>query len=95
VARQDGVDHLGHHGILISNDSGKKLSAALNPADQVRSELIFDAATDQFGLGKGTGAKRTKGMGQILRELGQVIPPLSGYRSRRCVVTLAAAHPIQ
>ena len=84
VARQDGVDHLRHHGIFISDDAGKELAPALNPADQVLAEFVFDAAADQFGLGKGTGAKRTEGMGQILRELGQVIPPLSGYGSRRC-----------
>ena len=84
MARQDGVDHLGHHRVFISYDAGKELSPALNPADQVLAKFIFDAATHQFRLRKGTGAKRTEGMGQILRELGQVIPPLFRYGSRRC-----------
>ena len=63
---------------------GNSGCSALKLADQILAEFVFDAAADQFGLGKGTGAKRTEGMGQILRELGQVIPPLSGYGSRRC-----------
>src|ERR1019366_1484868 len=75
VARQDGVDHLGDDGILVSDDAGKKRLPTLNFTDQVLAEFVFDAAAGQFGLGKLTGAKRREGTGQILSDLGQVIPP--------------------
>ena len=35
VARQDGVDHLRHHGIFVSDDSGKERLPALNSTDQI------------------------------------------------------------
>src|ERR1035437_4366193 len=63
VARQDGVDHLRHHGILVSDDAGKERFAALNSGDQVLAEFVFDAAAGQLGFGKGTGAKRSEGTG--------------------------------
>ena len=37
--------------------------AALHLADQILAQFVFDAAADQFGLGKGTGAKRAEGTG--------------------------------
>ena len=77
VARKHGVDHLRHHGIFVSDDAGKQLLAALNLADQIVAEFVFDAAVGKFGFGKGTGAKRAEGTGQFLRGSGQAIPPLS------------------
>src|ERR1039458_2022885 len=81
VARQDGVDHLGHDGIFVSDDAGKERFPTLNFTDQVLAEFVFDATAGQSGLGKLTGAKRREGAGQILSDLGQVIPPYEADRT--------------
>ena len=41
VARQNGVDHLRHHGLLVADDAGKQRLSALELADQVAPQLIL------------------------------------------------------
>ncbi len=53
VARQNGVDHLRHDGVFVSQDAGKQRLPALHFADQIVSEFVFDGAVAEFGFGKG------------------------------------------
>ena len=85
VAREDGVDHLRHHGVLVPEDGGKQRVAALDFADQVLAELVLDAAARQLGFRKGTLAQRAESARYFLGDLRQAIPPLCWrlYQTRR------------
>ena len=61
VARQDGIDHLGHHGVFVAQDAGKQVFPALDFADQIIAEFVLDGPVGEFGFREGTGAQIAKG----------------------------------
>ena len=63
VAGKYRVDYLRHHRVLKSEDAGEQGFAALDFADQIITEFVFDAAVEEFGFGEGARAKRAKGTG--------------------------------
>jgi hypothetical protein len=82
VAREDGIDHLRHHGVFVAEHGGKERIAALNLADQVLAEFVFDAAAHLPGFRKGTLAQRAESARYFLGDLGQAIPPSVGDCTR-------------
>ena len=58
VARKDGVHHLRHDRVFVSENAGKQLLPALDFADQIIAEFVFYGPVGQPGFGKGTLAKR-------------------------------------
>lgn len=52
VARQDGVDQLRNHGIVIADDAGKNGLAGAELLNQVVAKLVFDFARTQALLGE-------------------------------------------
>ena len=63
VTRKNGVDHLRHDRVFVAEDAGKQRLAALDFADQVAAEFVFDGPVGDLGFGEGTGAKRAEGTG--------------------------------
>ena len=44
VAREQGVDHLRDHRVVVADDAGEEFVAALDDAEQVGADFVLDAA---------------------------------------------------
>jgi hypothetical protein len=60
VSRQDGIDDLRHHGVVVADDSRKNGAALSQFARQVVAHLVFHVPFQQSVFGEGTLAQLTE-----------------------------------
>jgi hypothetical protein len=60
VAGEDGIDHLRHHGVFVTQDAGKQRFTPLDFAHQIVSKFVFDGSIGEMRFGKGTVAQRAE-----------------------------------
>ena len=58
VLRENGVDYLRYHRILVTEDPREQRIATLDLTDQIAAEFVFYEPAGQSVLGKRTLAKR-------------------------------------
>ena len=63
MPRKNGVHDLRHDRVFVAHNAGKQRFAALDFADQIIAEFVFDGTISQLGFGIGTVTKRSQGAG--------------------------------
>jgi hypothetical protein len=63
MTREYGVDHLRDHGVLKPENAGEEVFAALNLADEIVSEFVFDGAAGKPRFRERAFAKSAQGTG--------------------------------
>jgi len=88
VPGKHSVDNLRDDGVLIADDPWKQRFAALELADQVVPQLVFDAAFGNKVFGESTLAQSAQSRGKVPRGIGHEL------RSRpMAIVALQAQKP--
>src|SRR5687768_13908538 len=65
MAGQQRIDQLRHDAILKSDDAGKEFFATLQPADEIRADLVLDPATSNPLFGEFAAAKAAQSIGKV------------------------------
>src|SRR5204862_2609571 len=87
VTRQNRVDDLRNHGVVISDDAGKNrgIVTGAKPGDQIVAQLILHAAGAQFLFGKRAAAQFAEGAGESHRYSRKAVSlQPSAFRKSQC-----------